>query len=1278
MNQRDHSPEDKPETVKHRQHAPSTQRSILSQSEDLCPSASQIPLPLAPAEAPLITSTSDADSPVVHPQSRHSLCPQLLVPAQGRVGGRLGVSFCFSRRGPRLEPSASFFSDLEEEEREKREQKKERIREIIEDIDREIRETNERKHRVTEKERSISDQSDIQPILQESTSKKIQMEKRDVVMKHCPISITAPDNQIYDLKVSQSQTEVAVWDTGLAVAHLVSKHTEPVRNQETERGRDDFVPVLGKDGSSHLRWPAGLLKFTKSEPHISYSCNPLCLNLKPPEKLTEDFQESPKNQLCNRSDESKPCVAAVLTADAHSCLQRQARDELRAHRQEKDKQEHHIVETGAHLLFNDENLSSSVTGPQRGRCILSNENLEKEASQSFDPAQSDSSDTNSKNHRGGRLKDAKGIRKRAIKALSCKLESVTQAGTQGTYITPSRCESGSETTFKHVRAPQPHVGVSKVSRKKSKTKKHMLRKRKRAEKEKASIKSQSAKCKMKSVVSTVCSGKESRGEAGGIWGRKRWQRETKMRRVTIAGSHCLPGSYEAKPLSISVRKRPHRSCSTEFKSQLVREQAEHSSVYSRHTAEEDTEGARKRDRDSETFPWRSNFSLRSFSPGCNSNMFWERGHHSNPRSFIDSCYPDNSCGSSPAKKRRLLHRDSKFIHSKRNCEVWEKSRREKQGYSGFRDIGFLSDAEHWEWMGGACPGGNEEGKSRTCWGSRNRAGDWDHAPRFSPSPSSWNRRRRHLSTEDVDWDRCSVDTWTWGSSDSWEDRGTYRSISGSRTAAESRDSPYSTWRCGSTRHSSSRHLSSPDWWTRRHPHSYQNVIHTQGSGCHSPRSCSPCSTSMSELSCEWSRSSTCSGVIIDGSCRTSSGTAEAPQEERKHSSPMSDSSALSSAPLADSTHNKPAPGDPSLNVNHCDRSPSQLKETNLQSDPSHGFSATGPASSLGTSLSGICHSKTLPQKPARVLIFPLIGKLPAIQREARRRKGLLEKSQEKESDEDHGVDPGTTVDSPKCPLDNAESNPKSLPNLCLSQIRTADKQTVGETAPPISFSAEEMNKYRLLQEQAREHMQKILEKKQESADTHTEIGHSHRIENCEKSEQYTLIPLHSPAQPQSHLMHTDTMQRQLQHTLHISLPLPQVSPQESFTQAMTPAVPSLTPLPPSLPLSSLHHIILQHTALSLPPGSPTTSRSSPSPAFHTHPHPPPCPPSFPHTFHASPISISSLFPSIMLSHHPIPLIPHSPAFHTSPLTPLSPVLQPLNPQSVMDRSWPVRFQQKAI
>ncbi|XP_034554341.1 G patch domain-containing protein 8 [Notolabrus celidotus] len=1259
-------------------------RTTLSHKpEDPYHSPTQSLPPTAPAESPMITHlASIADPPAVNPQSCLGLCPQLPLSGRGKAGGRLGVSFCFSRRGPRLEPSASVFSDLEEEEREKREQMKERIKGIMEDIDKEIGVAVERN---SESEKCTVDSvglSDTEPISRDSPKEKEGRGKRNKVKGEAPTPTESPDNQSQESLFFPSQTQVTIWGT------KTDSETETKRETEGLREKSQYMSVLGRDGSTHLRWPVSLLKFTISQPNICYSCNPLCSNPQRREQLAEDPQESQQNQLCALSHESNPCVPAILAPDSHTCLQRQTKQRLRAERWEKAAANFKVVqhvdeEAETHLFLKNTNLSSPETTPERGICMLSIENCARAASHPFDPAHSDSSDTNSQNPKGGRLGGARGIREKAITALSCKSESVIQPGTQGTCISPSRCECGSETMCECASAAQPYVGVSEVShkkRKKASTKKHKLGKRKRREKKKESKKQPSARCKVRSVVSSVSTGRESRGEAGGSWGKGRRQRGTRKRRVQRAGSSCLLGRCETEPVSVSVRKRgPHRSQSTESQSQADREQAENrsaSSLLSRHTADKNTKGEGKRDGDTVTFPWRSHFSVHAFSPGCNSKMFWESGHHSNPRSFIDCCYPDNSCGCSPARKRKILHRDRKFIHSKRKSlrhrEVWEQSERSRRagGRSGCRDRGRISDAEQWEWMRGSFPGGGEEGLSKPWWRSRSRAEEWDQVARFSPSPSRWGKRSRHLSTEDVDWDR-----WTWGSSDSWDDWGTHRSTSGYRTGADSRDSPSFMWKSSGTRRSSSRQFSSPEWWTSRQAYSPQGAINTRAGRCQSPRSCSPCSsTSMSELSFEWSRSSTCSGGSNDALTFSSGRTFPRAQElssdeAKKQGSPMSSSSSLTSCSLS---HSSPQRTSLAPTIECLNMSPPQQKESN-------------PPPILAT-LPGQSVSKSPPQKPARMLLLPLIGKLPSIQRKTRKWRGLLERSQEKEGDEDKevkgsGLEQGVAINRQNCTLEMVERKSGGTPNLTSLQSRTVDKQTGGGTAPPISFTAEEMGKYRLLQEQAREHMQKVLEQSQEGAESHTETNYPQtpqRENSGTSEEQYTPATLHTQS------CHTDTMQTQAQHTHQVSLQLPHVTPPESFTQAIALGVPSLPPLPPPPSLSSLHHIILQHT-LSLPPSSTSSPTSTSSPAIHPHPvqlpHPlPPLhPPTLPHHLHLPPFSISSLFPSILLSHHPIPLLQQSPTFHPATLAPLSPVaLQPLNPQPFMDRAWPVRFQQKAL
>ncbi|XP_034030816.1 G patch domain-containing protein 8-like [Thalassophryne amazonica] len=1283
IRQKDHSPENTPESFSRTQRPhPSHHKTAPLSQQPMLQCRSPIPVPSAPSpgDSPLITHpTCNTETPAANHQSCLGLYPQLPLDGQGRAGGRLGVSFCFSRRGPRLEPSASFFSELEEEEKEKREQMKERIRGIMEDIDREISEAEERKDSQRAAQKSSSDNvgpRDIGIVSRDGVREEKEMKKREVIKEHHPISTVAPDNQNHNSLFSPSQTQVTP-GTCVETEH---KASEAARNQEEEETQ--YMCVLGKDGSASLRWPLRLLKFTKSEPQISYSCNPLCLN-RPGTQLTQELQQPKQNELCTLLDDSNPRTPGILTANTQSSLPKQIRHELSAHSQNKAEAEPHIdVETEAHLFRKNKNLSSTEIEAENGKYTTSIEKWARAASHPFIGAHSDSSDINSQNPLGDRLGGVRGIRDRAITALSCKLESVTQPGTQRMCIGPSRCERGRQTICECASTQQSYVGITEVSCKKRKasTKTHKAGKRKRSEKENASNKRQVPKCKVRSVVATVCasSGREQRGDAGGRWGKRRRERGTR-RRVRRAGSNCLLGRCEAEPVSVSVRKRPHRSHSTESQSRTDKDQEERhggSSRPGRHTEGEDA-----REGDPMIFPWRSHFSLRS-SPGCKEKLFWERGHHSNRKSFIDCCYPDNSCSNNPMRKRKLLHGDKIFIHGKRKswrrCQIWGETERgwKTGGRTSCRDRGLISDTEQWEWMIGDFSRVNEEGRSRSGWRLRNRVA-WDQPVRFSPGSNSWGRRSRHLSTEDVDWDRCSLDRWTWGSSDSWEDRGAHRSASGSQTRIDNRDSPGCVLRSIDSRRSSSRHFSSPEWSTGRQTSSPYSGGTTRTSRCQSSRSCSPCSsTSISELSWEWSRSSTCSGLMVDettgSSCQPSQHcTVISPVATQavKHS-PTSTLSCLTNMCVSKSSSPSSLIPLTALGLHsHCpDRvDPTQLKEPSSSSSIHEGTSVPDTKNTSDTSTLELSTIK----KPARTLLLPLIGKRPAIQRKVRKSRGLLEKSQEKEGEGEEV----TRADAlrQKCDQDMVVSHPSSVSNL-----RTDDKQACRQIAPPISFSAEEIDKYRLLQEQAREHMQKVLEQTQEHSDLHKEANcelytQTSQTENCGTSEeQFPPAPAAS---------------RNPQLALRTSLPLPHVTPQDGFNPPIALRVPNLPPLAPSPPFSTLPHVILPNAALSISSSSSSSSSSSPSPAVHPHPaqlrhHLPPLHPSVLHYLHLMPFSISSLFPSILLSHHPVPFLHPSPAFHHSPLSPLSSLspiaLQPLILQPFMDAAWPVRFQQKAL
>lgn len=1268
MDQRDLSPEDKPGSLNHADKFPPTCMTTAPPGD-----TSQVPLVAESTVTP--RAASKLDAPLTASKSRLSFYPQPPLPGRSRVGGRLGVSFCFSRREPRLEPSAPVFSDLEEEEREKREKMKERIKGIMEDICREIAEVEGRKCDDGGKFMSCSEGSgscETVPISSGVSREEGDIEKGEMVKTSAPSDSGSPGLR------RPFQTHNTPWGTALAAAEINVKHTdkEAEKRQESERAwkESQDTIVLGRDGSTYLRWPATLLKFTKTQPCISYSHNPLLLSPQQTEGLIDGVQEVVQKQVLPLSD-SNPII---LTPVIHTHLETHSREELQSSR--KEKVEHfetiqHVDGDKEHLCLK-ENLSSPETGldKRRKRAPII-QNSVRTASRPSDYSHCDSSTSNSQNPQGGRLMGVAEISGRAITTISSKAESVTQTGAEGTCTSPSRCECRCE----RASTPQPCVGVSGLSRKSSKAgvKKQSLKKKKKIKKEKTKEKSQSARCRVRSVVSTVSAGAWKVGESAKNWGKM------KRRKVQSTVTSSLLRKWEGEPISVSVRKRrPHRSNSTESQSEAEREREQRercraSSQLGRHAADRGTimrEG--RPDRHSATVPWRSHVSLHSFSSGCNSELFWERGHHSNPRSFIDCCYPDNSCGCSPLRKRKLLHRDRLFIHCKRrslrNREVWEERKRGRKtrGPSSSRGRGLNADAEQWDWKGGSCPRGLRATETE----------EWDQMTRFSPSPGRWSRGSRQISTDDADWDRYSVDRWTWSSSDSGEDRRTHGSISGSRTGADSRGSSDSVEKCARTVYFGSKHLLNSRWWTSRS--SPQSMFKTQASrGC-SPGSCSPCSsTGVSELSWDWSRSSTCSGAAVVGStvspCKATFGTRGLSSKgQKEQNSPVSGGTNNSSASPHRSCNKPPVP---EVYTHYSDPNAPQVKEPKAQRELHQGAPVTTARSD---ETPGLSPDKSRSQKSAKVLLLPLIGKLPAIQKKAERRKAFLWKSQQKER-ENGAEGPGVGRDAREVANSQAESNCRPTPSLSLSEIRTADKQAVTQTAPPISFTPEEMDKYRLLQEQAREHMQKVLEQMQDDADTHTQT-YTHRAqttENCQTLEHYTPATLPNPLQPQIHPIHPDSVQK---HPLQVTPTLLHVTSHENFPEALALGPPSLRPLTPSASLRRLPHVVLQHTAVSMPASSSSTSTLSPSTTIHPHPaqlpHPPhPLHPSLSLPLHLSPFSISSLFPSMLLSHSPFPLLPQSPAFHVTSVAPLAAVnLQPLTLQPFMDRTWPVRFQQKVL
>ncbi|KAM4705165.1 zinc finger protein 804B [Rhinophrynus dorsalis] len=79
--------------------------------------------------------------------------------------------------------------------------------------------------------------------------------------------------------------------------------SEPLNNNS--QNSLSYLSVLSKDGSTNLQWPRELLLFTKTEPSISYACNPLYFDFKCSRKNTVKKENEGVTTNCEENDVSE-------------------------------------------------------------------------------------------------------------------------------------------------------------------------------------------------------------------------------------------------------------------------------------------------------------------------------------------------------------------------------------------------------------------------------------------------------------------------------------------------------------------------------------------------------------------------------------------------------------------------------------------------------------------------------------------------------------------------------------------------------------------------------------------------------------------------------------------------------------------------------------------------------------------------------------------------------------------------------------------------------------
>ncbi|XP_071004376.1 G patch domain-containing protein 8-like [Oncorhynchus clarkii lewisi] len=1285
----------------------------------------------------------------------------------GRDRGRVGVSFCFSRRGPRLEPSASVFSDQQEEEgRGGRGQMKKgrggdelRLRHPDNLL---LGQPTNSLHPGNQTEPSGGEEG-------EERGEKRGGEERDrFSASHDP---GCPTHNVRLRETDQSPEHGTANDREEGEEGDERNRSTEHRQQGHEVNQtpmSSYLHVVARDGSTRLRWPVKLLQFTTAKPHLSYSCKPT--HWQPhtnPPHFNPEHNHSQTKSHCNHS-------ASQQETEKHT----EESDSLMFSSSQPPPQDTENVESNTDLYTETGGTDEGATPSSSCHVVEKTEAhgvtaaFQAEATVpesggesglrwhhplfgNGDPLCSDNTHTNPHNPQGGRLEGhVRQERERAIRTSRPKLEAVIQpcaalcvcaskvrcvcmhAASSRTYSvggsvsTPTdvSCRNVNDSTKKKRRRGERHNGTSK--------------------------KCEGERQRLRSAITSVstwwggkkrCDGErggegdreiEREGDTGGKRRRKAGgkRRRGKRRR---GGTLCLVGECDSESVPCSDRQRLHRSHSRDQHhynynsaslfntAQRVRERTKYYSTESqlyREIVRERYGEVERGEREGWPFYWCSDSSLCTTSGSP-----WGKAHNL-PVAYdgLHGCHGDNpvysrhdnipgsSISCSPVRKIKYIHRNRKHINRK-----WSESEEWERTESGRRESWDGGSRGWWE-RGSRERGGRERGNRDR--GSRRHGlvskgsspggvsgGGW-HGYLSTPSYRTLEGERGWRSSpgEEEVWDRgpgnSSPDRCTWGSSDSWEDRRTYedryswddnwerqRSTEGrkswSRWEKGSQPSPSPdcfSWdwvsRCPDLRHSPSPGSqsvpsvqvtrcpisstspwpdSSPDWLPRRP----------------SPGSCSS-STSVSDLSGGWSSVSTRSRLILTGR-KTTGVPRRAPSPsptKEKHQAPSLKPTPPIPLPSTDTTHPQHRRPNPTAQ-------PTCLSDREPKAPPKPGEG-----------------------NPSRTLLLPLIGKLPAIRRGTKRRGAEREKEgpdqtekqdhnqdQVQAQDKDHNqgkesMKNGAVQSGRPCPQPLSSQSPEktgediSCPSLTSHPAVTSypaltlphSGQWSQDPSPPlaqqpISFSAEEMGKYRCLQEQAREHMQRLLQ----GTETHTPAHTCH----TPSPEPYT-----QPTHTRTHVAHT---QEKKTHStsLNTSLKLDAHPVQTQLLQ--THSTPSLPPphspvtIPQPLmtqpPPLTLHPFILQHTSFSMALSSPSSTSSSLAP--HTSPphhltllHPP-----LPHPF-----SISSIFPSILLSHPPLHLLPPSPAFHPSPLTALSPLTLPPPRPPYPERLWSLRFQQKAL
>uniref|UniRef100_A0A8C1JZA6 G patch domain containing 8 n=1 Tax=Cyprinus carpio TaxID=7962 RepID=A0A8C1JZA6_CYPCA len=167
--------------------------------------------------------------------------------------------------------------------------------------------------------------------------------EKDVEKEPALTQNTNPSPTSAKLKTEEEsgRTPAGVADT--AVVDSSSQQADPkqgmskLTNTGPRMPTGPFFPVLSKDESTTLQWPSELLEFTKAQPSLSYSCNPLYFdfklsrnkgnwagkNSKPAKPVSTDGQEGSKHENTDSAPATSGETCTATTIAGPSTVQKE-------------------------------------------------------------------------------------------------------------------------------------------------------------------------------------------------------------------------------------------------------------------------------------------------------------------------------------------------------------------------------------------------------------------------------------------------------------------------------------------------------------------------------------------------------------------------------------------------------------------------------------------------------------------------------------------------------------------------------------------------------------------------------------------------------------------------------------------------------------------------------------------------------------------------------------------------------------------------------------------